>query len=700
MPQQYGLGAFVGGLQEGYSFTQDAKRRRQQEKIYDQAIESGAMDLDEMRNVRKDAGLEDLPFDSLGDDPFQQLMKKGWQGVKGAFSREQAPAEAAQPAGAPQAIPADPRMQPQTYPLEEYNNGGRVRGYALGGAVQPWQPTPMGIPTGQIGSAMDQRSQPGGLPLTPPSVGQPGVMLPQRPGFAAGGRVETPGEIAKRLAEEGKRPSAGGEDAAIRERARLATERRRSSPAVPRDRPAAAQPAAAKPAGPEPKPGVAARAKSVAGRAGGALKRGVAGVAAGGALAGAANAYGTDTMDMADNIGIPRSALGNVKPRPVSPIPSGPDEARSQAAREAFDALGDSSFWKDVGTRALGTAQSVGDSLMGMVGLGGDEAPAGGTDPGRPDSSPPPAAKPAAPEAAPARTGIPPVQQKEQAAQPAQAQAPVEEFVDPASVDLQSIPDMDVTDWVAYRQQARQTAARSGKLDHIQKADAYVDDLQHRGFLHYGNIALQHLQNGDEEGAAKSLMMAYQYFPNGTTLRFGVQKGKLMAVGIDPKTGQPKGAQALDPRQLAMQLSNFQKPENFKTWTLDWRAQELQEKAEGRMQQTADQQGEYQDTMGQAAMMNAGSNRISAGADVVRAQNAGGAGGLKPDTVGSAEGMFLGMLDRESMTNPELQDPENTRVLASVMSKVYQQNGGRLSPQEVVQLVLGEYKGMQSGAGE
>jgi hypothetical protein len=265
-------------------------------------------------------------------------------------------------------------------------------------------------------------------------------------------------------------------------------------------------------------------------------------------------------------------------------------------------------------------------------------------------------------------------------------------------MEMADIPDMGVQDWVAYRKQTRQTAARSGRMEDVQAADAYVDDQQHRGFLHYGNIALQMLQNGDEEGAAKSMMMAYQYFPNGSHLRFGTQNGKLIAVGVG-EDGQPKGAQALDVKSLAGQLANFQKPENFKAWTLDWRAQELQEKAEGRMQQQTDQQGDYQEGLLNIGQQNAQSQRISAGADVIRAGAAGAGGGLKPDTVGSAENMFLQMIDRESMTHPELQDPENARLVASVMSRVYAQNGGRLNPQDVVQLVLSEYKGMQGGGG-
>lgn len=641
-----GLGALVEGFQGGYEFTQSAKRRRQFEKLTDQAIESGEYDMSNRRDLRKRAG-RDVWGGAMGDDPFQSLLRRGWEGLRGAFG-----------GGQEQALPLGEEMvEPEGFaPYEGFAEGGKV----------------------EADKAFREQMRAGGMRGLP----------------------EYPDETARRLAKN--KPGKSMDDEV---RARRAT--RPQGPRQPAARPAPVEgdpskyaPAQKGQVGNAPRAAGRAGAQAIPTeppgrmrRAGSSLARGAAGGAALGATVGATRAYGRDTMDMADEIGIPKSALGSVKPQAsqsdVSGLPDSQrwDSLRASGQKSAMGALTDPSFYKDLGVRAIGTAGEIGRAITGgLAGRDpGETALPAGT-PGQAAAAPP--RTQAAAEAPPKpRTGIPPVQQKEQAVAPQQPAA--EEFIDPRELELESIPDMDVQNWVEFRKNMRQDMSGSGRLEDLQAADAYVDNMQYKGFQHYGNFALQLLQNGDEQGAAKAMMMAYQYFPNGTNLRFGVHNGRLVATGVDPKTGQAKGAQVLDAKMLSDQLANFQKPENFKVWTLDWRAAELNERAEDRLGEQAEVDATYKDRAGRAALQNAANSGVSAQADLARANAMGGAlGGLKPDTMGSAEDTFVQAVQQAGFDDESLMDPSVQQQLVGLMSMAYHFKNGQTPPQVIAAAIL------------
>jgi hypothetical protein len=147
-----------------------------------------------------------------------------------------------------------------------------------------------------------------------------------------------------------------------------------------------------------------------------------------------------------------------------------------------------------------------------------------------------------------------------------------------------------------------------------------VDARQMRGFQSYGVQAFNLLQNGDATGAAKAMYAAYQYFPNGSDVKFGVQKGAngqpvLIGMGTDEKTGEPlkEGKpMVITPESLSVQMENMQNPDAFRTWTKDWRdtEQEVREYMEGKSQRQADldltgAQTQYYRDRGTAALLDA-----------------------------------------------------------------------------------------------
>ncbi len=190
-----------------------------------------------------------------------------------------------------------------------------------------------------------------------------------------------------------------------------------------------------------------------------------------------------------------------------------------------------------------------------------------------------------------------------------------------------------------------------------------VDEQQLSGFARYSMQATALIDAGDLEGASRSLYAAYQYFPNGKNVKFGVQKGKdgqrvIVAMGKDEKSDASSGPpQILNRDTITRMVENMQKPGSLRAWTTDWQNTEQKLWEQGFKRDELKEKGRH--------------NRATEGAYSARTAAIGAGGGMKQADYDRAFGEFMD--DTELL---KLEDPPLARYLARVMTELYQKTGG------------------------
>lgn len=245
---------------------------------------------------------------------------------------------------------------------------------------------------------------------------------------------------------------------------------------------------------------------------------------------------------------------------------------------------------------------------------------------------------------------------------PTQGEPEVADFSD-LDIDAKEVPDMKTDDWRKYRAQVTDAARKSGKPEDVQKAGDMVTEMQIKGFLNYGQQGLALQQAGNTRGAMAAYRAAFQYFPNGNDVEFGVHKTKqghpqIVGVGLDEKTGKrvPGTEMIMDPERISVLMENFKNPAAFRMWTKDHREDQQRERTYQEVTKPLAQgQLDYQADMGGAAAERA---RITA---------QGGAGGAAAQATNmrNAEHAF-----RERLGQMGLVDESQADFLASVMSRI------------------------------
>jgi len=336
-----------------------------------------------------------------------------------------------------------------------------------------------------------------------------------------------------------------------------------------------------------------------------------------------------------------------------------------------LDSGEDASFLGDLGVRTLGAASDLGNALTG--GWAGQYYR---------DKQQPEQAIPSTPEAAaiaesaPAEESTPVTPPAGRGAAAPQSEpfvgepTPDESASQLGSIDMMpdDMPSMNTRDWVQYRQQAVRDMMLQGKSE--REAQDEVTAMQQAGFNRYGQQAAAMLQVGNQQGAARALKAAYQYFPNGADVKFGFQEGQLVTLGLNEETGEPQGTpQVITPEYLAATLANFADPDKFLAWTKDWRDESFQrQKYEEVDKPEAQSMAAYRNASSETA-------RINAEAASIRAINAGGTGGMTNADLRASEATFRDELVMEyGMT-----DPAVARDLANVMAQIRI----RTSPQNI-----------------
>lgn len=607
-----GLGAAVGGFQQGAGFIDDLQTRRKRKKALDYtlnqmgredaAAQANSTDISDEEREFYGGETAEAFMPEYGQDPFLYRMmdvmtKKFGRKGKRRQALSGAPGETGTPApveaaDAGEFVDAPPA---QTSPYVD-PSAGLEEGYADGGSVD--DPAQLGR---QPVAPVTMQPQ---VTATPAAGAQPiqsatGVVDTRMTGMRDGGNV--------------KKPSAEAEEYR-RSRGEMRSERVDRTPAR--------------------------KALETGARKAGALRSLAGGAAAGAGIAGAIRGFQTPTEDYAERIGIDPSEVGL-------------------------------SFWRDAGIRGAGVLTDVGAAAGSMVGM---DLRSRFADVQRQEQAAAPAA--AMPRAAALPTGSAQAMVARsgggRAAAPAAAPAQPQlgDAIDMSQVELDAseLPDIKMSDWKRYRAQALRTARLRGlpQGEALEQADRMVTTMQIRGFSNYAAQAQALLQAGNIKGATRSLRAAYQYFPDGNDVKIGMHKGKLVAVGIDESTGQPfeGGTRVITPEFLAGAIQNFQNPQNFLSWTQDWRNEAFKNKQYNEVTKP------LAEAQGQALRTNAEANVARSEAAQLRATMSGAmGGGLKPSDMRGSEAAY-----RERLSLIGVTDEAQADELAAIMSQIKARN--------------------------
>jgi len=226
----------------------------------------------------------------------------------------------------------------------------------------------------------------------------------------------------------------------------------------------------------------------------------------------------------------------------------------------------------------------------------------------------------------------------------------------------EDIPSYSVKDWEKQRRYWAAYAISQGEDPFA--AMKKVDDQQLSGFSRYAMQATALMDGGDMEGATRALYAAYQYFPNGKDVRFGIQKGKdgnrqIIAMGSDEgEDGKSSGPpQILNTNTISRMIENMSKPGALKTWTKDWQATEAKLWEQGFKRDELKETGRHNRAMEAVGMAGAEARSRS--------------GGPKQSDFDRANTDFLKAVEMESFENQEQAD-----WMMAKMSEIYANFGG------------------------
>jgi len=276
----------------------------------------------------------------------------------------------------------------------------------------------------------------------------------------------------------------------------------------------------------------------------------------------------------------------------------GADDAMSERSQAISDAEGPRETMDAVrgwmgegirGTAALGAGlvkdvvidNPVVQGAMGFMGFDGEGSEAPAADQGIPTTD-----VPSTPEGDAIGASVDePENKPEEVAQQAVRSAE-EEFIKNPNYTLlvdqgvrpEDLPSMTTQDWSDYRRKITMHAMRQGSTpaEAHQMVDNRVTQMQMAGFNRQAMIANKYLQSGQAREASMALRQAYQYFPNGVSVKFGntvdpkTGQSVIITMGVDEETGEATGTpMIIDVNRLNAMVENASDPSAFRSWTKD-----------------------------------------------------------------------------------------------------------------------------------
>lgn len=271
------------------------------------------------------------------------------------------------------------------------------------------------------------------------------------------------------------------------------------------------------------------------------------------------------------------------------------------------------------------------------------------------------------------------------------SQAAIENFDYKLLVDQgvrpEELPSMSTSDWSGYRERMTMGAIMQGQnpAEAHQMVDQRITQSQMTGFQREGQKAMMYLQTGQNREAAMALRQAYQYFPNGTTVKFGTMtdpktgQPAIMTMGVDEETGEPTGSPMLiTTERLTTMMENMSNPAAFRSWTKDGR--DLQLKI-NQLQSVDD----YRQGSLDIAAANAETSRIDA-------LTGGGAGGMSDSEKRARSQLYMSEMKESGLMDEDMsEDPRVLSSLASAMA-TYEAISGIREPATVAYHVTEAYK--------
>ena len=168
----------------------------------------------------------------------------------------------------------------------------------------------------------------------------------------------------------------------------------------------------------------------------------------------------------------------------------------------------------------------------------------------------------------PRTAGGPAAAQQPQAPQQVGPPSPDKIDFSKVQVDHSQIPSTTTDDWKKLEAASALHYAAHGLSagDAMRKANADITGMQHDNFMDYLRQGAALDAAGNKQGAMAAYKTAYQYFPTGHDMHFGVgPDGNIIAFGVNEQTGQPvqNGAVRLDQQSVHGIMTHFANPENF-----------------------------------------------------------------------------------------------------------------------------------------
>jgi hypothetical protein len=148
----------------------------------------------------------------------------------------------------------------------------------------------------------------------------------------------------------------------------------------------------------------------------------------------------------------------------------------------------------------------------------------------------------------------------------------------------EDLPSMSTKDWSDYRYRMTMGSMKQGMsaVDAHNEVDQRITDSQMKGWAREGQKAMKYLMSGQNREAAMALRQAYQYFPNGTSVKFGTAvdpktgQPAIITMGTNEETGEPTGSPMLiTTERLSTMMEQMSNPAAFRTWTQDGREMQL-----------------------------------------------------------------------------------------------------------------------------